>query len=1209
MSALGFEIDLTANKWQLVSFPVLPEDSSVESVFSLSDDPSLSVQVWGFNNESHSWKSWVPNGAFTPVEPLSELKVGEGYWVKTNQNISLNVESETRQSGSTVLHTGWNLIGYTAEQKISYEQALEGINFNQLWRYDSATGTFQVVEKSQGSQIVVRSEFTYLEPGQGYWINVSGQETLSPKLKTLLPPDIDIAPLVKLTEYGKPVVWTEMTTGDVNWGAVNGGEDVVFDFPNTQTHLGFGDFLNRQSISIENSGNGLLSWTIKIPDGLSWLYIETQDELGETVLVKELNGSTVNIPSQVIFRVDRTGIAADTTVTGQIQILGNGEIENKGIASEADSNLGIINVSMSVPDIIGDYEITVELETIDNKAADLHQPKYFLSLARDGALKGYLDPERSLLVPELTYLSGHFIKDPQGHFQVTGSVILPNKSDTDKDNEMNPFSRDIKREFSFVGQRSDGYDGLSPLDLKGDFSENIYGIKGDVIQVAGTFIAKRISPTPKEFDSVHQIYLTDESYIEGGETVVFEMDIAENISITDLKVLLSIEHPVPQEMNVQITSPSGISAILYQGAFSNGNLLDKEYDSIDNAIDSLDLYNGELSRGIWQLTVENTSSSNAELKQWELKFSGPEVYTLTGTLPGDVAGGVTVRISGCGISQTVITDANGNFQFDNLIPCDYQITISELGYQSKSETFQLSKSQCSDYVCVVTNDVLVALTPELIVSNETLLVTPTVASLPASITAMDIEDYGAESESDVQRTFKLYKKAANWWTIKEVNGERRLSQETTSSNQLPPGGNYIAYSETPVQWTGHPNVTLTTDADLDPKGGNEAVLATVANTGEATIFSSQTMGEGSVFVNESDKVTLSLFVKPGSTNEIQLSLQSDKGMVERAVFDVSTGEAVIEGIPTVEGEPAIATAHTASLANNWYRVSLTVEMAEYHSALYFSVAVVKAGLTSNIAGETLSVFGPQAEIHQQPNWLVEESVAATSIYSPLYETGYIDTQENHKTKLGEFDQEVLVETIGPVSDRKVAFAELGIDSQTGLVSKADAGLYVVKLETSLPEVGSNLINLYYPERGKPYLAAMAFNSGTGSTLSGASLYIMDSATHDIDRVPFSDAQQAGLEDSNYFNNQINMATGTNQLCHPGGPQETEPKGTPCMDSTLDESVGDQQHFRMFMSFGQPMTSGSIYGELPKDESDPLSVRKAIRMDVGIQSQTNLEEFE
>ncbi len=81
---VGFEIFLYEG-WNLISFPVLPTDSSPGNV--LSDVLGDVQAVWGYDGESKLWSSYSPDAPSS----LSEFELGMGYWVKVDQTVTLTI--------------------------------------------------------------------------------------------------------------------------------------------------------------------------------------------------------------------------------------------------------------------------------------------------------------------------------------------------------------------------------------------------------------------------------------------------------------------------------------------------------------------------------------------------------------------------------------------------------------------------------------------------------------------------------------------------------------------------------------------------------------------------------------------------------------------------------------------------------------------------------------------------------------------------------------------------------------------------------------------------------------------------------------------------------------------------------------------------------------------------------------------------------------
>jgi hypothetical protein len=63
------------------------------------------VRIWGFNAATQTWRMYDP--ALTVASDLTELKRGQGYWIKINTGTTV-----TLGTGVFSLAAGWNLIGW-----------------------------------------------------------------------------------------------------------------------------------------------------------------------------------------------------------------------------------------------------------------------------------------------------------------------------------------------------------------------------------------------------------------------------------------------------------------------------------------------------------------------------------------------------------------------------------------------------------------------------------------------------------------------------------------------------------------------------------------------------------------------------------------------------------------------------------------------------------------------------------------------------------------------------------------------------------------------------------------------------------------------------------------------------------------------------------------------------------------------------------------
>ena len=74
--------------WNFIGLPVLPNDKSVENVFSSILESVNSI--WTYSGETDSWSS------FSPGAPSNLVSVDYdfGYWVKVNGDITLRLMGE-----------------------------------------------------------------------------------------------------------------------------------------------------------------------------------------------------------------------------------------------------------------------------------------------------------------------------------------------------------------------------------------------------------------------------------------------------------------------------------------------------------------------------------------------------------------------------------------------------------------------------------------------------------------------------------------------------------------------------------------------------------------------------------------------------------------------------------------------------------------------------------------------------------------------------------------------------------------------------------------------------------------------------------------------------------------------------------------------------------------------------------------------------------
>jgi len=162
-----FSIELSEG-WNLVSLPLIPENSSIEAVLSGVIENVSSV--WAYDATSGEWLMYNP--AIPEISDLATMEDGVGYWINMTSAATLTIQgSEFPAPPATppVYHVveGWNLIGYKETAAMSASEYLAGVDYVRLWTF--VDGRWSSVSAADD-----------MVPGQGYWIAVSEEGWIYP---------------------------------------------------------------------------------------------------------------------------------------------------------------------------------------------------------------------------------------------------------------------------------------------------------------------------------------------------------------------------------------------------------------------------------------------------------------------------------------------------------------------------------------------------------------------------------------------------------------------------------------------------------------------------------------------------------------------------------------------------------------------------------------------------------------------------------------------------------------------------------------------------------------------------------------------------------------------------------------------------------------------------------------------------------------------
>jgi len=945
-------INVQKDEWHLISFHELPapkeqngqlvDQHTVSELLRGAINDGVVTSVWTYippaqQDGDGAWEYWIsdkevqvedvpvyiPGLSIDPAmdsrvtNTLTHIQYGKAYWIrgKTAGTIEINVAPDELMPATPVaLEGGWNMVGFPINKPVTYDFAFAGAKYTQIWRFNNELGRFESIERGEGSA-VVEEDFNQLEPGVGYWVLADHAVTLAPVLRTVLPPDTDESPFVTTPpayNFGASITPWAKDSGDVDLD--NCGD---YDTAYSQRLISFGDFVNTQTIGIGNNtekgGAGVLNWTARIVScqeekhhpcsgggefngdisNVDWLrfrtsYIDDATGLEEFEYHNELSGTNTQIDSQIVLHANRSGLLSDQKYTACIELTHNG-LQGE----EADEPVGKRSfvVDMDVPDLVGDYEMKVQLDRFiynnEEKEIDQHNPLYFISILRDGnSFKAMLDDDRSMLITQLTYMSGFDLRNPEANFQLFGRMDVPARpSEAERvaaGDYFNPYSDKVTREFSLIGRRGLPEDGLSPKDLKGEFSENIYGLSGDkVIRLEGRFTARRLNDEPKRKDELTATDPSSQS-VGLGETQILSIDVKQRIAISEFDVFINAEGFENQKVDISLfppwvgnpenfSTPAEIQRgfTLVQSGKESGLLSGVRFPADREPVESLADLHGQVAAGTWYLRVKNTGATAGNIVNWSLDIDGTNRYQAFIEVDAQFLG-LTLSLVGCGVNQSAVAQTHtvllvpgedgyvaGQNKtreaiaviFDNLIPCEYTVAVTSLGFPDYS--FDLNVTDCRENsVCLNADGYLTKteidssdLTP--VNGNLEVLVSPKLTQLiPGQNLRFNVSvPLANKNNSYTLKMFRL------------ENGDTSLGDEVASQAYSHDNTNVIVLPKTMDNREGHYVISLYLEGESGISASSDTLVVnnsfvSIEHNGQTSSIQIQfsTVGSGGVYM-------------------------------------------------------------------------------------------------------------------------------------------------------------------------------------------------------------------------------------------------------------------------------------------------------------------------------------------------------------------------
>ena len=175
ISGTKYSISL-ASGWNLISVPLMPEDTGITSVLSpINGNYSI---VWAYNTSDTAdhWKKYDPSAPFG--NDLTTMEAGIGYWIMMTSNDTLFVTGDVPGSTDIILKAGWNLIGYNSLVGQPIENALASVsgNYSIVWAYNANDTADHWKKYDSGAPF--GNDLANLEAGSGYWIMMTSDDIL-----------------------------------------------------------------------------------------------------------------------------------------------------------------------------------------------------------------------------------------------------------------------------------------------------------------------------------------------------------------------------------------------------------------------------------------------------------------------------------------------------------------------------------------------------------------------------------------------------------------------------------------------------------------------------------------------------------------------------------------------------------------------------------------------------------------------------------------------------------------------------------------------------------------------------------------------------------------------------------------------------------------------------------------------------------------------
>jgi hypothetical protein len=172
LTITSYSIDLVEG-WNLVSSPLIPDDSDIDVILADISDNVSQVRTWVSVDGVLTEKVWGSGPS-----DLTEIVDGQGYWFEMTMENTLTISGVELPAPPNAppaynLYAGWNLIGFKSVDVMAADDYFGAAVTDivvRMYGYDVAGGVYTTILVAVDN----------LQPGQGYWLAVSDDGTIYP---------------------------------------------------------------------------------------------------------------------------------------------------------------------------------------------------------------------------------------------------------------------------------------------------------------------------------------------------------------------------------------------------------------------------------------------------------------------------------------------------------------------------------------------------------------------------------------------------------------------------------------------------------------------------------------------------------------------------------------------------------------------------------------------------------------------------------------------------------------------------------------------------------------------------------------------------------------------------------------------------------------------------------------------------------------------